>query len=69
MSEATPTADEIALLHDLVAIPSVNPGEREAVTYLCAEMARRDFRTHIDGIGTRSARSERARAHRAPRSY
>ncbi len=51
MSEPTPTADEIALLRDLVAIPSVNPGEREAVTYLCAEMARRDFRTHIDGIG------------------
>ncbi len=46
-----PTADEIALLHDLVAIPSVNPGERQAVTYLCAEMARRDFLTHIDGIG------------------
>ncbi len=53
MSEKMPTAtaDEIALLHDLVAIPSVNPGEREAVTYLCAEMARRDFLTHIDGIG------------------
>ncbi len=51
MSDALPTADEIALLHDLVAIPSVNPGEREAVTYLCAEMARRDFLTHIDGIG------------------
>ena len=52
MSEETmPTADEIALLHDLVAIPSVNPGEREAVTFLCAEMARRDFLTHIDGIG------------------
>ena len=53
MSETMPTAtaDEVALLHDLVAIPSVNPGEREAVTYLCAEMARRDFLTHIDGIG------------------
>lgn len=46
-----PTTDEVALLHDLVAIPSVNPGERAAVTYLCAEMARRDFLTHIDGIG------------------
>jgi len=51
MSDTLPTADEIALLHDLVAIPSVNPGEREAVTYLCAEMARCDFLTHIDGIG------------------
>ncbi|MCA1665901.1 MAG: M20/M25/M40 family metallo-hydrolase, partial [Thermomicrobia bacterium] len=51
MSDAMPTADETALLHDLVAIPSVHPGEREAVIYLCAEMARRDFLTHIDGIG------------------
>jgi len=51
VSERLPAADEIALLHDLVAIPSVNPGEREAVTYLCAEMARRDFLTHIDGVG------------------
>ena len=39
MSEQTATADEIALLHDLVAIPSVNPDERAAVTYLCEQMA------------------------------
>lgn len=51
MSATPPTADEVALLHDLVAIPSVNPGEREAVTYLCAQMARRGFLTNIDGIG------------------
>lgn len=51
MTDLLPTADEVALLRDLVAIPSVNPGEREAVTYLCAEMARRGFLTHIDGIG------------------
>ncbi len=50
-AQAMAAPDEIALLHDLVTIPSVNPGEREAVTYLCAEMARRDFLTHIDGIG------------------
>lgn len=46
-----PTTDEIALLHDLVTIPSVNPGERQAVTYLCEQMARRGFLTNIDGIG------------------
>jgi [amino group carrier protein]-lysine/ornithine hydrolase len=51
MSEQTATADEIALLHDLVAIPSINPGERAAVTYLCEQMARRGFLTNIDGIG------------------
>ena len=51
MSEPTATADEIALLHDLVAIPSVNPGERPAVTYLCEQMAGRGFLTNIDGIG------------------
>lgn len=46
-----PAANEVALLRDLVAIPSVNPGEREAVTYLCEQMARRGFLTNIDGIG------------------
>jgi [amino group carrier protein]-lysine/ornithine hydrolase len=51
VSEQTTTAEEIALLHDLVAIPSVNPGERQAVTYLCEQMARRGFLTNIDGIG------------------
>lgn len=51
MTDLVPSPDEVALLHDLVAIPSVNPGEREAVTYLCAEMARRGFLTNIDGIG------------------
>jgi LysW-gamma-L-lysine carboxypeptidase len=51
VTDLQPTADEIALLHDLVAIPSVNPGERAAVTYLCEQMARRGFLTNIDGIG------------------
>ena len=51
MIEFAPTADEVALLRGLVAIPSINPGERAAVDYLCGEMARRDFRTHIDDAG------------------
>ena len=47
-----PTADEVALLHDLVAIPSVNPGRAGGGDVsLCSEMARRGFLTHIDGIG------------------
>lgn len=51
MSETTPAAENVALLRDLVAIPSVNPDERKAVTYLCTEMARRGFLTHIDSVG------------------
>lgn len=46
-----PVAADVDLFHGLVAIPSVNPGEREAVTYLCEQMARRGFLTHIDGVG------------------
>ncbi len=46
-----PTTDDIELLRGLVAIPSVNPGERAAVTYLCEQMARRGFLTHVDGVG------------------
>lgn len=51
MTEPLPTADDIALLRDLVAIPSINPGERAAVTYLCERMARRGFRTRMDSVG------------------
>ncbi len=51
MSDALPAAADIDLLHGLVAIPSVNPGEREAVTWLCEQMARRGFRAHVDGVG------------------
>ncbi len=51
MSDATPATKDVALLRDLIAIPSVNPDERAAVTYLCTEMARRGLLTHIDSIG------------------
>lgn len=49
VSEALP--DDVALLHGLVAIPSVHPNEGEAVAYLCAEMAKRGFRTYVDDAG------------------
>jgi LysW-gamma-L-lysine carboxypeptidase len=46
-----PLPADIELLHGLVAIPSVNPGEREAVTWLCDRMTRRGFVAHVDGAG------------------
>ncbi len=44
-------ADDISLLHGLVAIASVHPHEGEAVAYLCGEMAGRGFRTCTDEAG------------------
>ncbi|MBV9788770.1 MAG: M20/M25/M40 family metallo-hydrolase, partial [Chloroflexi bacterium] len=41
----------IALLHDLVAIPSVSGDERAAVEYLVAQMAALGFTATIDGAG------------------
>jgi len=45
-------ASHVALLHGLVAVPSVHPDEGAAVAYLCDEMARRGFRTHVDAAGS-----------------
>jgi len=44
-------ASHVALLHGLVAVPSVHPDEGAAVAYLCDEMTRRGFRTHVDAAG------------------
>lgn len=42
---------DIALLHDLVAIPSLSGQERAAVEWLCAAMDARGFTTTIDAVG------------------
>src|SRR6476661_4555961 len=44
-------AADVAVLHDLVAIPSRSGQERAAVEYLCATMAARGFTTTIDEAG------------------
>ena len=44
-------AADVAVLHDLVAIPSRSGQERAAVAYLCATMAARGFTTMIDEAG------------------
>lgn len=44
-------ADAIALLHGLVAQPSLSGNEQAAVTYLVAEMRRMGMRAWIDPIG------------------
>ncbi len=55
LSEARPHASmeeaNIALLHNLVAIPSVSGQESDAVAYLCQEMATRGFVTRTDDAG------------------
>jgi [amino group carrier protein]-lysine/ornithine hydrolase len=44
--------DTIALLHGLVAIPSLSGGEAEAVAYLCNEMTKRGFTAGPDDAGS-----------------
>lgn len=46
-----PIAEDIALFHDLVAIPSLSDQEGAAVAELCRQMDARGFRTRIDGAG------------------
>lgn len=46
-----PEATDIALLRDLVAIPSLSDQEDDAVAYLCRQMDARGFRTRIDDAG------------------
>jgi len=48
-SETRP--DEIALLRGMLEIPSLSGQERPLAEYLCAEMARRGLRAHIDAAG------------------
>src|SRR5690349_13194566 len=45
------TADEVALLRGALEIDSPSGGERPLAEYLCAEMARRGLRAHIDDAG------------------
>ena len=54
---ASPNAQEqheanIALLHGLVAIPSLSGGEAAAVAYLCEEMSKRGFTAGPDEAGS-----------------
>ena len=46
-----PTADDVALVGGLVAIPSVSRRERDAVEWLVARMGDRGFRASIDDAG------------------
>jgi LysW-gamma-L-lysine carboxypeptidase len=43
--------DDIALLRGMLDIPSLSGQERPLAEYLCAEMARRGLRAHIDAAG------------------
>jgi LysW-gamma-L-lysine carboxypeptidase len=43
---------DVALLHDLVAIPSLSGGEAEAVDFLCREMRARGFDAAPDAAGS-----------------
>ncbi|MFN8592398.1 MAG: [LysW]-lysine hydrolase [Thermomicrobiales bacterium] len=48
---SAPRPEDLALLQQLVAIPSLSDQERPAVEFLCGEMASRGFRTRIDEAG------------------
>ena len=52
VSVAAPAAEDVALLRDLVAIPSLSDEEGPAVAELCRQMDARGFRTRIDEAGS-----------------
>ena len=43
--------DEVTLLRGMLEIESPSGGERPLAEYLCAEMARRGLRAHLDAAG------------------
>src|SRR5437868_15519483 len=43
--------DDVALLRGMLEIESPSGGERPVAEYLCAEMARRGLRAHLDAAG------------------
>lgn len=50
-SDAAATEEDLALVTDLVRMPSVSTREREAVEFLVGAMAARGFRAHVDDVG------------------
>lgn len=52
LSPAAPAAEDVALLRDLVAIPSLSDEEGPAVAELCRQMDARGFRARIDEAGS-----------------
>jgi len=46
-----PGEDEVALLHGMLDIESPSGEERPLSEYLCAQMAARGFRAHVDPVG------------------